>query len=120
MQLENPYPLNTGAAGSGVSQKGWLRRLLTGQKTTTDVIRVDPGINDTLVQEAAAATEGFSGRELAKMVASMQVHALCSPSMRGCEKKTHLCIVHLFAHIRPRDWTFHILQLRLGGIPAPN
>lgn len=62
-----------GGAGAGGSQKGWLRRLLTGQKTTTDVIKVDPAVNDSLILEAAKSTEGFSGRELAKMVASMQV-----------------------------------------------
>lgn len=34
---------------------------------------IHPGVDDALILEAAQATEGFSGRELAKMVASMQV-----------------------------------------------
>lgn len=62
-----------GGAGAGANQKGWLRRLLTGQKTSTDVIKVNPAVDSSLIQEAAKATDGFSGRELAKMVASMQV-----------------------------------------------
>ena len=67
------YWLGEGGAGAGSNQKGWLRRMLTGQKTTTDVIKVDPAVDASLIQEAARATDGFSGRELAKMVASMQV-----------------------------------------------
>jgi len=51
--------------------------MLMGQKASADVIKIDPAVNEVLVQEAAAATKGFSGRELAKMVASMQVPPLC-------------------------------------------
>lgn len=68
-----------GGAGSGASEKGWLRRMLMGQKASADVIKIDPAVNEVLVQEAAAATEGFSGRELAKMVASMQAAVYGSP-----------------------------------------
>ena len=63
-----------GGGGAGQDQRAWLTRLWTGRKTQSDRIMVHPDINDALIQEAAAATEGFSGRELAKMAASMQVN----------------------------------------------
>lgn len=64
---------HSGGAGADSGQSGWLRRLLTGRKQSTDRIRVDPRVDESLVAEAAALTAGFSGRELAKMMASMQV-----------------------------------------------
>lgn len=64
------------AGGAGAeAQKGLagrLRAFLRGRSTRPDAIQLR-GITPELVQEAAAATEGFSGRELAKLVASMQV-----------------------------------------------
>lgn len=46
---------------------------LTGQKQSADKIRIDDGVDAALIDEAAALTDGFSARELAKLVASMQV-----------------------------------------------
>ena len=50
---------------------GRLRALLRGRTGRPDAIKV-AGISPELIQEAAEATDGFSGRELAKLVASMQ------------------------------------------------
>lgn len=64
------------AGGAGAeAQKGLggrLRAFLRGRSVRPDAIQLK-GITPELVQEAAATTEGFSGRELAKLVASMQV-----------------------------------------------
>ncbi|KAK9814443.1 hypothetical protein WJX72_006002 [[Myrmecia] bisecta] len=65
----------TAEGGAGSSTRiGVLTRMglfLRGRKGSADVIATRD-IDDALIQEAAEATEGFSGRELAKMVASMQ------------------------------------------------
>ena len=62
-----------GGAGSGgeTGIAGRLRALLRGRGGRPDAIKAK-GITPDIIQEAAAATEGFSGRELAKLVASMQ------------------------------------------------
>ena len=62
-----------GGAGSGGERgiAGRLRALLRGRGGRPDAIKAK-GITPDIIQEAAAATEGFSGRELAKLVASMQ------------------------------------------------
>ena len=52
--------------------------LLRGRGGRPDAIKAK-GITPDIIQEAAAATEGFSGRELAKLVASMQ--ASLAPSL---------------------------------------
>ena len=78
MQCRRPF-FFAGGAGSASSSKGWLRRFLTGQKQSADQIKVDAGVNDALLEDAAERTDGFSGRELAKMVASMQ--ASWTPSL---------------------------------------
>ena len=62
-------------AGSGASLGQRLRGLLLGRKGMADRIML-AGVDDSLIAEAAAATEGFSGRELAKLVASMQARLL--------------------------------------------
>jgi len=48
-------------------EKSWLR-FFRGQPQKIEV----KGISDDLIREAAAKTEGFSGREIAKMMASVQ------------------------------------------------
>ena len=62
-----------GGAGSGGERgiAGRLRALLRGRSGRPDAIKAK-GITPEIIQDAAAATEGFSGRELAKLVASMQ------------------------------------------------
>ena len=69
-----------GGAGSGgeTGIAGRLRALLRGRGGRPDAIKAK-GITPDIIQEAAAATEGFSGRELAKLVASMQ--ASLAPSL---------------------------------------
>ena len=54
--------------------RGGCARGCAGRSARSDAIAVR-GVTDAMIAEAAAATEGFSGRELAKMVASMQVRA---------------------------------------------
>jgi ATPase family AAA domain-containing protein 3A/B len=63
-----------GEAGSGKSS-GLVQRIslmLRGRKLAADRITVDPGVNEQLLQAAAARMEGFSGREIAKLMASVQ------------------------------------------------
>ena len=69
-----------GGAGSGgeTGIAGRLWALLRGRGGRPDAIKAK-GITPDIIQEAAAATEGFSGRELAKLVASMQASPAPSP-----------------------------------------
>ncbi|KAK9844676.1 hypothetical protein WJX74_005413 [Apatococcus lobatus] len=62
-----------GGAGSGSVQGigARLRAVLTGKRLAAAEITVQ-GIDDSLLQDAAERTEGFSGRELAKLLASVQ------------------------------------------------
>ncbi len=60
----------TGGAREGLS--GRIQAFLRGRSADPDAIKIRD-ITPDLVEEAASATEGFSGRELAKLVASMQV-----------------------------------------------
>lgn len=69
----------TGGAGSGTGGS-WLRRVLSGRGKATDHIKLDSSIDDALISSAATLTEGFSGRELAKLVASMQASNPLLPS----------------------------------------
>ena len=65
----------SGGAGAG-SQQGLMGRIqafLRGRSAISDTIKIRD-ITPDLIDEAARATEGFSGRELAKLVASMQVN----------------------------------------------
>ena len=68
--------LYTGGAGSSTG-RSWGQRLaslIRGRKAGADAIAVE-GVTASHIAEAAKLTEGFSGRELAKMMASMQVCA---------------------------------------------
>ena len=62
-----------GGAGSGTrSFAQQLQSVLRGRKTSADAIKVD-GLTASDINKAAKLTEGFSGRELAKFMASVQV-----------------------------------------------
>ncbi|KAF6259265.1 hypothetical protein COO60DRAFT_1514012 [Scenedesmus sp. NREL 46B-D3] len=63
-----------GEAGSGKSTGLGLRAstMLRGRKLAADRIVVDAGVDQALLSEAAAKMEGFSGREIAKFMASVQ------------------------------------------------
>ena len=54
---------------------------LRGRARPADAVTLD-GVGPALVAEAAAATAGFSGRELAKLVASAQAAAYAAPDAR--------------------------------------
>ncbi|KAJ7568977.1 hypothetical protein O6H91_01G055500 [Diphasiastrum complanatum] len=54
-------------AQAGNEARGW-KRLLRGQQDKIEI----KGITDDVIKEAARKTEGFSGREIAKLMASMQ------------------------------------------------
>lgn len=62
-----------GGAGAGASTNIMERvsNVLRRRKSSADVIEVQ-GVGETELSEAASATEGFSGRELAKFMASVQ------------------------------------------------
>lgn len=63
------YISEAGAAVGGLRDR--ISAFFRGQKTSSDRISVE-GITEAHVESAALATDGFSGRELAKMVASIQ------------------------------------------------
>eukprot|EP00884_Botryococcus_braunii_P008534 jgi/Botrbrau1/17682/Bobra.0166s0106.1 len=70
-----------GGAGAG-AEKGVvarLRALLGGRKAASDRIKMKD-IDASLINQAVLATHGFSGRELAKLVASMQAAAYGTPA----------------------------------------
>jgi hypothetical protein len=53
--------------------------MLRGRKLAADRITVDPGVDEALLAAAAARMEGFSGREIAKFMASVQAAVYGSP-----------------------------------------
>ncbi|KAM7273187.1 hypothetical protein ACFE04_027851 [Oxalis oulophora] len=55
-------------AQAGANNSGWFRNLF---KKTPPKIEIK-GLTDDIIKEAAAKTEGFSGREIAKLMASVQ------------------------------------------------
>lgn len=63
-----------GEAGAGKSRSVWDRfqSLLRGRKAAADEITVDSEVDDKLIGEAAREMSGFSAREIAKCMASMQ------------------------------------------------
>lgn len=63
-----------GEAGAGKSSGVGHRvqALLRGRKLAADRIAVDPAVNEGMLASAAARMEGFSGREIAKFMASVQ------------------------------------------------
>ncbi len=81
---------HTGGAGAE-SQGLWgrVQAFFRGRSGAPDAIKIRD-ISPELIEEAAVATEGFSGRELAKLVASMQVasrghlHAAAASSKTMC------------------------------------
>ncbi|KAL3846021.1 hypothetical protein ACJIZ3_003424 [Penstemon smallii] len=56
------------AQSEGARKRGLFSRLFQKQPKKIEI----KGINDDIVKEAAAKTEGFSGREIAKLMASVQ------------------------------------------------
>ena len=58
------YIAQAGSRKSG----GWFRNLFKKQPQKIEI----KGLNDDILKEAAAKTEGFSGREIAKLMASVQ------------------------------------------------
>ena len=77
-----------GGAGAGAETGilGRVRALLRGRSGRPDAIQAK-GITPELIREAGDATEGFSGRELAKLVASMQAR----PSQQLSRTPIALC-----------------------------
>ena len=73
MHWRDVLPTNVGGAGARAETGilGRIRALLRGRSGRPDAIQAK-GITPELIQEAADATKEFSGRELAKLVASMQ------------------------------------------------
>lgn len=77
-----PGCLMQGEAGSGKSTGVGhrLSMMLRGRKLSADRISVDPGVNEQLLRSAAERMEGFSGREIAKFMASVQAAVYGSAS----------------------------------------
>lgn len=91
--------LSMGAGGAGAGAErgiaGRIRALMRGRAGRPDAIQAK-GITPDLIQEAAVATDDFSGRELAKLVASMQAspaHKVPMPATRSASKlaDTYAC-----------------------------
>ncbi|KAG5255385.1 hypothetical protein OIU77_015581 [Salix suchowensis] len=55
-------------AQSGSRKSGWLQNLFKRQPRKIEI----KGLTDDIIKEAAERTEGFSGREIAKLMASVQ------------------------------------------------
>ncbi|XP_004505602.1 uncharacterized protein [Cicer arietinum] len=55
-------------AKAGSRKTGFVKNLLKGQPQKIEI----KGLSDDIIKEAAAKTEGFSGREIAKLMASVQ------------------------------------------------
>jgi ATPase family AAA domain-containing protein 3A/B len=53
--------------------------MLRGRKLAADRITVDPSVDELLLASAAQRMEGFSGREIAKFMASVQAAVYGSP-----------------------------------------
>ncbi len=60
-----------GGAGAAAGVGERVGALLRGRKADTDTIEVR-GVDERVLEEAASAMEGFSGREIAKFMASVQ------------------------------------------------
>ncbi|GIL58833.1 hypothetical protein Vafri_13806 [Volvox africanus] len=65
-----------GAAGGPLAR---LTAMLKGRKASADRITISENITEELLAEAAKATEGFSGRELAKLLAAVQAAVYGAP-----------------------------------------
>lgn len=70
-----------GEAGAGASSGLGARvsALLRGRKLAADRINVDSAMNEAVLASAAKRMEGFSGREIAKFMASVQAAVYGSP-----------------------------------------
>ena len=55
-------------ANAGPKKSSWLQNLFRKEQQKIEV----KGVTDDILREAAAKTEGFSGREIAKLMASVQ------------------------------------------------
>jgi ATPase family AAA domain-containing protein 3A/B len=80
--LRRTGPALAAAAAAGAPRRPLSVRLaasLRGRGGAADAITLD-GVDDAAVAAAAAATDGFSGRELAKLVAAAQAAAYASPT----------------------------------------
>lgn len=55
-------------ARAGETKSGWLSRFFKKQPQKIEI----KGLSDDIIKEAASKTEGFSGREIAKLMASVQ------------------------------------------------
>lgn len=55
-------------ARAGETKSGWLSRFFNKQPQKIEI----NGLSDDIIKEAASKTEGFSGREIAKLMASVQ------------------------------------------------
>ncbi|XP_071724826.1 uncharacterized protein [Rutidosis leptorrhynchoides] len=55
-------------AQAGSRESGWFRNLFKRQPQKIEI----KGLTDDIIKEAAAKTDGFSGREIAKLMASVQ------------------------------------------------
>ncbi|XP_030533070.1 ATPase family AAA domain-containing protein 3 [Rhodamnia argentea] len=53
---------------AGSRKSGWFKNLFKKQQQTIEI----KGLTDDVIREAAAKTEGFSGREIAKLMAGVQ------------------------------------------------
>eukprot|EP00798_Chlamydomonas_sp_ICE-L_P020713 gene20713-27525_t len=89
-----------GEAGSGVATSIFERfsSMLRGRSAGAEKIKVN-GIDDAMILEAAKATEGFSGRELAKFMAAVQA------SVYGSEEVT--LTAKIFRSVLARKLTEH-------------
>ncbi|PKI68999.1 hypothetical protein CRG98_010621 [Punica granatum] len=95
-------------AQAGSRKSGWLRNLFKKPQQKIEI----KGLTDDVIREAAAKTEGFSGREIAKLMASVQA------AVYGSEN----CVLdpNLFREVVDYKVAEHQQRRRLARDAEPN
>lgn len=95
-------------AQAGSRKAGWFKNLFKKQQQKIEI----KGLTDDVIREAAAKTEGFSGREIAKLMASVQA------AVYGSEQ----CVLdpNLFREVVDYKVAEHQQRRRLAGNDEPN
>jgi len=88
----------------------YMDKYLKGAFGHATKIIIDEGVNESIVSEVAERTEGFSGREIAKLAIAWQASAYGSPDARLTPELLHTV---LDAHIDQKK------RKELWNSPAP-
>ncbi|KAK9093929.1 hypothetical protein Scep_025398 [Stephania cephalantha] len=95
-------------AKTGEKKSGWLTSLFRRQPQKIEI----KGLSDDVIREAAAKTDGFSGREIAKLMASVQAAVYGS---KDCELDANL-----FREVVDYKVAEHQQRRKLAGLEGNN